>query len=274
MVTFSRKTLFIACLTFTSGNLIADDFFMGSPGSTGEPETDCEQTEEGCVGKWDANIEFGYVAVTGNKDTESLNARFALSYEINNWRHAGYISTVTSSSEETDANGVLIKTDAEKLTAQAKTDYKYSDKAYAFGILDYDDTKDSGFEYQASFAAGIGYSFIKEENHTLDAELGFGTRTSKTEATDVLPSDSNSETITRVAGKYLWKISENSEFEQKLSTEIGDDNTISKSYSGLSANVVENLALKLSYEVKHQSDVPINNEKRETITAFTVVYSF
>lgn len=269
-----KKLLIVGCAGCLSLPLTADDFFLSKPADADAPAVSCEETPEGCVGKWDGSVEFGFVAVTGNKDTESLNGRFALKYEIEKWRHQGYVSTVTSSSEEPDGAGGVIETDAEKITAQLKSDYKYSDKAYAFGILDYDDTKDSGFEYQMSLAFGIGYSFIKDDRHTLDGELGFGSRTSKTEATDTLPADSTTESISRVAGSYKYKISETSEFEQKLSTEIGDDNTISKSYSGLSANVMENLALKLSYQLKHQSDVPVDNEKTETITSFTVVYSF
>lgn len=251
----------------------ADDFFMYSPAESDSSQADCEATEEGCDGKWESSVEFGYVAITGNQDSTSLNARFALAYEIKEWRHEGNLAIVESSTEE-EISGTVVETKAEKFTAQAKTDYKFSEKGYAFGILDYDETKDSGFDYQTSFAAGMGYTFIKDEEHTLDGELGFGSRSSKTEATDVLPSDTNTETITRLAGKYVWQISENSQFEQKLSTEIGEDNTITKSYSGLSANVMENLALKLSYSIKDQTDVPPGNEETETTTAFTVVYTF
>ena len=269
-----KKLLLTAGICCLSLPLTADDFFLSKPADVEAEVEDCSESEEGCVAKWDGSVEFGFVAVTGNKDTESLNARFALQYELEKWRHQGFVSTVTSSSEEPDGEDGVIETDAEKITAQLKSDYKYSDKAYAFGILDYDDTKDSGFEYQMSLAFGMGYSFIKDEVHTLDGELGFGSRISKTEATETLAADSTTESISRVAASYQYKISENSEFEQKLSTEIGEDNTISKSYSGLSANVMENLALKLSYQLKHQTEVPVNNEKTETITSFTVVYSF
>ncbi len=254
--------------------LKADDFFLAKPSETDDTIVNCKDSVEGCTGQWTGGIEFGYVAVSSNKDTTSLNGRFALSYEILKWKHEGFISTVTSSSKERDNSGTVIETDSEKYVAQLQSNYKYSKKSYAFGILDYDNTKDSGFEYQASVAFGAGYNFIKNDVHILDGELGFGKRKSKTEATDLLASESKSESITRIAGIYKWKINANSKFEQKLSTEIGDDNTISKSYTGLSANVMDNLALKLSYAVKRQSDVPVGSKKTETITSFTVVYSF
>ncbi|MET1253705.1 DUF481 domain-containing protein [Aliikangiella maris] len=242
--------------------------------ASGNADVNCEQEAEGCTGKWEGGIEFGYVAVSGNEDTASLNGQFNLSYELTKWKHEGFVATVTSSSEEKDSSGNVIKTESEKYVAQIKSNYKISNKSYAFGIYDYDSTKDSGFEYQMSLAVGAGYNFIKDDTHVLDGELGFGSRKSKTEATLVLPSETNNESITRIAGKYKWKVSETATFEQKLSSEIGDDNTISKSYTGLSAKVIEDLALKLSYAVKRQSEVPLGSKKTETITSFTVVYSF
>lgn len=231
---------------------------------------ECDKLTEDCPAVFNGSAELGYVSVTGNKDTESLNTRLSATYEVNKWRHSGFLSVVTSSTEE-EVGGVVVESDTRKFTAQAKTDYKFSDRAYAFGIVDYDDTKYSGFDYQMSFALGLGYSFIKDDIQTLDGEIGFGRRTSKTET---VPSVTNDETITRIAGKYTRKLSETSLFEQHLSTEIGDDNTITKSYTGLSAKMLENLALKVSYSLKHQSDVPPGVNKRETITAFNVVYSF
>ncbi|MCW8997672.1 MAG: DUF481 domain-containing protein, partial [Kangiellaceae bacterium] len=87
-------------------------------------------------------------------------------------------------------------------------------------------------------------------------------------------SVTNSETISRIAGLYKWQISKTANFEQKLSVELGEDNDVTKSESSLSAEIVENLALKVSYSAKHQSEVPIGNEDTETVSSFTVVYSF
>lgn len=248
---------------FRKNLVVASIALVMSMPALAEEEAECLQD---CGGKWSSSLELGYVSVSGNTETNSFNGRFAVSYEIDKWRHAGFIATQTSSSE--DAAGV--KTEAEKYTAQAKSDYKYTDNAYAFGVIDYDNTRDSGFDYQASYAIGVGYRFIESDEHVLDGEFGFGVRESKIEAT----GQSNSESIARLAGSYLWNISKTAKFEQKLSTEIGEDNTISKSYSGISANIKEDLALKFSYTAKHQSDVPAGNEKLETITAVTVVYNF
>jgi len=261
--TFSLVISFFLLSAFAS----ADDFFLGKPAEDEQAAADCSEDENGCKSKWKSSVEFGYVAVSGNTDTTSVNGRFELGYEVEKWRHGGFIASQTTTTEDRLTG---VQTDAEKYTAQVKSDYKYSDSAYAFGIADYDNTKDSGFDYQISYALGAGYRFIEQKAHQLDAEMGIGVRDSKTELT----SESNSESIVRLAGLYKWQISKNSTFEQQLSTEVGDDNTISRTYTGVTANIIESLALKVSYTAKRQTEVPVGNEKLETITSFTVVYTF
>ena len=90
----------------------------------------------------------------------------------------------------------------------------------------------------------------------------------------MLPEESIGETIARLAGKYVWKITKTSKFEQKLSVDIGDESTVTKSYTGVSANIDENLALKLSLTATHQSEVREGAEELDTVTAVTIVYSF
>ena len=253
-------SILLVSIVITSAS--ANTLFMGSPQVTGS-----DTCTENCVSKWTSSVELGFVSVSGNTETDTFNGRFSLGYEKQKWRHGGFLATQFSSTNDKRTN---TKTDAEKLTAQIKSDYQYSKFAYAFGIIDYDETKDSGFDYQSSYAIGAGYRFIKSDAHRLDGEFGFGVRNSKAELTQL----TNSELISRIAGFYKWQISKTSKIEQSISSEIGTDNTIIKYLGSLSANVLDSLALKVSYALKHQSEVPVGNERKETVTSFTVVYSF
>lgn len=69
-------------------------------------------------------------------------------------------------------------------------------------------------------------------------------------------------------------MSANAVFMQSISTEIGSDSTISRSESALSSDIVGNLAMKLALNIKHQSEVPVGNEKTDTETSMTIVYKF
>lgn len=221
---------------------------------------------------WTSNIEFGYVATSGNTDTTSINGGFAASYEVEKWKHALGIKTIFGSAKDSATGDV--KTNAERYFIEGKTDYKYSETAYAFVLANYDDDRFSDNDYQISVSSGIGYSLIPSDTSTLNLEAGVGYRTTKKEAILTFPEETIDETIFRLALHYVYDITEHSKFEQKLSTDIGDDNTVTKSYTGLSANVAENLALKLSISATHQSDVRGDAEELDTVTAFTLVYNF
>jgi len=221
---------------------------------------------------WKSNIEFGYVSTSGNTQTTSINGRFAWSYEVVHWRHSFDLKGIFGSAEV--ATTQTVKTNAERYFAEAKTDYKYDEKGYAFVLANYDDDRFSDNDYQAYISVGRGLSIKFSEGSDLDAEIGLGYRETRKKQTLTLPSEVQKETVFRLAGHYIWQISENSQFEQKLSVGVGADNTVTKSYSGLSANVIQNLALKLSLTATHQSQVREATNQLDTITAFTLVYNF
>ncbi len=254
-------------MKITNSYLLAFVLMMSSQSLFAEEETD--QKEES---KWKSNIEFGYVATSGNTETTSINSGVSVTYEEDKWRHSLDLKSIFGSAENDTTSEV--ETNAERYFIQGKSDYKYSDSTYGFILVNYEDDRFSDNDYQTSASAGRGFSYETSETSKLDLELGVGYRETKKKATLLLTEETIDETIFRLAGKYVWDITENSKFEQKLSADIGDENTVTKSYTGLSANVAENLALKLSITATHQSDVREDTEELDTVTAFTLVYNF
>jgi len=53
-----------------------------------------------------------------------------------------------------------------------------------------------------------------------------------------------------------------------------DSSTISESLTAIKANLIGNLAMKLSYRVKHESKVPAGTAKTDTETALSLLYGF
>ena len=78
----------------------------------------------------------------------------------------------------------------------------------------------------------------------------------------------------RLAGSLSWNISKTSHFTQDLSAEIGEDTTVSKSVTALKTQIDGSLAMKISYTIKHTSEVPADIEKTDSETAVTLVYGF
>jgi putative salt-induced outer membrane protein YdiY len=93
-------------------------------------------------------------------------------------------------------------------------------------------------------------------------------------AEDDAIADNEYELILRASTKYQWLISENATFEQELSTEVGEDKTVSRSTTALKSTIIGALAMKLSYSVRYTDNVPPGTKHADTETAVTLVYSF
>lgn len=217
---------------------------------------------------WKIDAEIGYISTTGNTETQTGAGKFDLTYEVEKWRDHLHAEAYGQKAKD-DTTGETV-TSAERYEASGKTDYKFTDRDYAFAMLKLKKDLFSGFEYENSFTVGYGRSIIKDEDMQLDVEIGPGYRWYKV---DNAP-DSKEEATLRLSGDYWWKITDNSKFIQKLNTEIGEEYTTSESITGVSANINSTLALKVTYTVRHKSKVPVGTEKTDTETAVTLVYSY
>jgi len=219
-----------------------------------------EKAPEVKDGSWAIEIGLGYVRTSGNTNTETIkgNAKGVSEYE--KWRHSLNFEALNSSDDDV--------TTAERYFLSGKTDYKFTKYNYWYGTVSYDDDHFSGYDYRITESVGYGRRLIHEPTLSLDTEIGPGARQSKTD-----DGESDDEFMMRIAGNLNWKISDTSEFSEELFSEIGEDVTVSKSVTGLKANINTSLAMKLSYTVKHTSEVPADVKKTDSEFVVTLVYS-
>ena len=149
------------------------------------------------------------------------------------------------------------------------TERNLSEANFLFGRLDWRKDRFSGYDTQFSQTVGYGHRLINSEKHSLNGELGFGARQS-----DLATGESESETILTGGLYYKWAFSETAEFTQDLLVEAGDKNTFTMSRTALSATLLGDLALAVSYTIRNNSDVPPLTEKTDTFTALSLEYSF
>ena len=211
--------------------------------------------------EWEGEVELGLVSTSGNTETDTISAKAKISREQGKWRNAGKFSAFNTS----DKTG----TTAERYELTGQSDYKFSEREYVFGIINYEDDRFSGYDYRVSESIGYGRRVLDRPDMTLDLEMGPGARQSKLD-----DGNSDSEFMVRGAAKYLWNITKTSNFSENLTVEAGQDATISKSVTALSSKINGSLAMRLSYTMKHTTDVPPGIEKTDTETAVTLVYSY
>lgn len=211
---------------------------------------------------WSGEGELGFTTTSGNTDSESLNTKLGVSKSHGKWAHKASLEALKAST-----NNV---TSADSMVLREKSQYNFAEKSYGFGKLRYEDDKFSGFDYQAALTFGFGSRFIQNDTHVLDMSLGLGYRSSKNTATQ----ETNGEGVVSADASYEYKISATASFSEAISIEAGDDNTHSESETVLKTRINGNLASKIGYLVKHNSDVPVGVEKTDKILSVSLVYSF
>jgi putative salt-induced outer membrane protein len=210
---------------------------------------------------WGGSAELGIVNTTGNTETETISAKAKAETEREKWRHTINFEALNSSDQNVST--------AERYFLSGQSSYKIGKKNFFFVLVSYEDDRFSGYDYRVTESIGYGRRVIAEPGLTLDLEIGPGARQSKLDS-----GASEDELMVRGAAKLAWKISKTSKFSEDFSTDVGEDVTITKSVTALSAQVNSSLATKITYTIKNTSDVPAGVEKTDTETAVTLVYSF
>jgi putative salt-induced outer membrane protein len=220
--------------------------------------------DEKSSGLWSGDLELGYVSTSGNTKEATAKTRVDVNREKEYWRYNIALESLNSESSGTRS--------AERYFFGNRLAYQYTETNFTFGYISYDDDRFSGFDYQATASAGWGRRLINDEVMQWDVEIGPGYRFNKVE--DETTAEDSEELIVRGFTKFIWDFSDTSTFSQSLNVESGEDNTISKSITGLKVQVNGSISIKLSYTVKYTDTVPQDTERADTESAVTVNYSF
>jgi putative salt-induced outer membrane protein len=204
----------------------------------------------------------GYLATSGNTESSNANASFNLAWDRGgNWQHEWNALAVSARTAGA--------TTAEAYAASYQARRDFSEFDYLFAAGNWRQDRFSGYARQVAQTMGYGRRLIDAERHVLSVEGGFGAKQSRlVDGTDL------DEGILRAGLDYALRISESSDFSQRLLTEAGEENRYTESVSALRMRLINNIALVLSYTIKNNSDVPPGIEGTDTFTAVSFEYGF
>lgn len=225
-----------------------------------------EDAQAAADAEWDGNAELGFIQTSGNSDTQSLNAKFKISREEGPFKSGLKLEALTSEDSGTQSS--------EKYLAALKFDYAIGDYDYITSQALYEDDRFSGYEYQSSATVGYGYHAWNDENGKLDLEAGPGYRRDVLEARNADGEKVEDEAIGRLSLDLLVNLGESAKFTELLTVESGESKTVWKSDMGLQSTLTGSLAMKVSYIVKHTTDVPVGAKKTDSLVGVTLVYDF
>lgn len=207
-------------------------------------------------------VGFGYAEARGNTDTLAITGDTKMEYVTGGpWRYDGTFAFVTR-----DDSGVNTE---ERYEARVSANYFWSDDNYFFGRLDWRKNNFGGVREEWVPSIGYGRVILGTERHSLRGEVGAGYRWADL-------SDGTSEEGGVVSGglRYAWQISATAEFIQNALVQWSEDNTYLESETGLRTNIVGNLDARISYLVRHNTDVPAGRKNSDFFTNVGLEYKF
>jgi putative salt-induced outer membrane protein len=211
---------------------------------------------------WKGEGELGFTQTSGNTETQSLVTKLAVGYKLSLWEHTLNLNALRAE-DDTELT-------AESYGLKLQSNYDLAKNKYLFGKFRYEEDRFSSYDYQSSLIFGYGHRVFDTEKTSLMLEAGVGMGKHQTEIFD----DSDNQAVGHLELKYRLKVGTHSEFTQNLKVEGGSENVYSESNTGFKVSVSEKVALKLSLLVKNNSEVHLETENTDTVTAVTLVYGF
>ncbi|MCH8137290.1 MAG: DUF481 domain-containing protein [Proteobacteria bacterium] len=206
-------------------------------------------------------IQLGALFTSGNTEDQTLNFAGNISWLQDQWEYVFSLDGLFSS-KENDVTG-------QRFYAVASANYEFSQNSFFLTRIAHEDDRFSGFDSQSDITFNYGRKLLANiANMELTLNAGVGMRRSRLSDSDF------DEPIVRLAGDYDWKISDTASFGQQLSAEAGSQTNIFRYETSIETRILNNLSLRFSINIKHQTDVPAGREKTDTETAITFVMNF
>lgn len=209
---------------------------------------------------WSGEGAAGIVIVSGNSDSEVINVGLDLTKKIDVWEHTFKFSA-NSAESDGDKN-------AESYLAAYNAKYNLDAKSFLWGDLRYLDDKFDSFSGITTIGAGVGYRISESDELKWSVGAGVGYRDTEIESTG--------EDISGVAliaeSDLELKLSETTDFIDVLRVESTAENTYIQNVAGLKVAMSDVLSLKLTYDVRYNTDPAAGDTSTDSITAVSVVY--
>lgn len=217
--------------------------------------------EEDAESPLDGEIELGAIYTSGNTNDENIQFRGAVNYALDGWNLGLTIDGFRSSKENELA--------AQRVYYVSEANYNINEDSFVLARLAHDDDRFSGYEGQSDISLNYGRNLLtNREDMGLTLNVGGGYRRSST-------LDQNfDEAMLRLAADFNWNLSESAAFLQEFSTEAGQETSIFRARSSIETRIVENLLLRFSINLKHQTQVPAGRKNTDTETSMTFVMRF
>ena len=249
------------------------------------PTTTADKTTDN--GGWSGSGEFGFASATGHARSQNINAKLGLNQENEQWKNSFFLDGLRSKSQQkvVDASGNTLEqfnTTANRYEGGASVGYKLDPRSYIVSAARYEHDDFGANVWQGVVSVGYGYIALKDDTNELSFEIGPGYKRYRPSVTDTLingvevPQQANgtqSEAIARGLVNFKHKLTDNTSFEDTFLTEAGSKNTYLQNDAGVAVSMTKKLAVKVGFQIRHNTNVLPGIRKNDTLTTTNIVYN-
>lgn len=229
---------------------------------------------------WSGQVGLSGAARTGNTETQEVGFEGELTREFERTRHlAEFIfdfgqTEVESTDPVTDEVTTQTEETTNRLFASYEQNRLLTDKLFAFGDVDYERDRFSGFDYRTVVATGLGYDIFKNGT-TWSVSGGPGYRFERTdERITMEPEETNEELAARFASRFSHAFNDSVTLSNDTDILWTDISTTSFNRTAVTSDLMAGLAARASLEVTHESNPPEGAVETDTVTRIALVYAF
>jgi len=224
--------------------------------------------------EWIGKGQAGYVSSQGNSDAKSANAALDLAYLDAPWKHSFHLGGLYGSSD-----GIV---SAERWDTSWQSNYDLTPDLYTFGLLSYRHDMFSGFDYQATASAGVGYKIFNTATTKLDVQVGVGYQELRPEDLTKLGGAvvkrallaKESGVAETAAANYSQVLTDTVTLTDKLTVASSSADTLITNALAVAVKVSTKLALSVGYAVQDNTKPPAGLKRTDTLETVNLVYAF
>ena len=215
----------------------------------------------GAADGWTGEAALTGSKTTGNTETTDVGLGLDLVKASDLWRHK-----VNASVDYGKTSGIK---DKQRLVVGYQIDRNINDRLYVYGNADYFQDDFGAFETGYFVGTGLGYKLVLPDPLQWDLEGGLGYRSQKTQGPLSLTEN---ELAFRGASNVNYQFNENVSIYNNSEVLYSKSDTYLWNETGITAQLMGNLAARASFRVDNHSAVPLGRKKTDTITRVGVVY--
>jgi putative salt-induced outer membrane protein len=217
---------------------------------------------QGFFAGWSGEGQVGGFVTSGNTEDSGFNVGLALNREGLMWNHrfnaiADFLKTSGTTTRE-------------QFRVAYQLDYRISDLWFAYGLFQWERDVFAQLDRRFTESVGVGYTVFSGPPVSLALDAGVALR----QTAYIVPAIDESDVAGRATARFAWDIRPGLRFTEDAGGVFGGTTSTLFSRSALTVSLTGALSARASFDINYESNPPPGVETTDTITRFTLVYSF